>query len=292
VYFGTTSPPPQVVTGLSDTTHDPGTMEYEQMYYWQIISWDNHGASTSGPIWSFTTGSEPNSPPYAPSSPNPVDGGLNIDIDADLSWIGGDPDGNPVLYDVYFGTMSPPPILNNNQSDTSYDPGTLTYDTMYYWMIVAWDDQGANTVGPEWSFTTEENVTHMGIIPSSDTVNVGENFTATIYIDPVEPIGGWGLWQLNFTQGKANATEITAGIEWASFFDAGEIDNDNGTIVDVQSWTIGPYPDYNHTACTISFTALEPGEFVIEIISVEVTNDLFQNIPVVTHNATITITIA
>ena len=26
-------------------------------YYWKIISHDNHGATTQGPIWAFTTGS-------------------------------------------------------------------------------------------------------------------------------------------------------------------------------------------------------------------------------------------
>jgi len=29
--------------------------EYDKTYIWQIIAWDNHGASAVGPIWSFTT---------------------------------------------------------------------------------------------------------------------------------------------------------------------------------------------------------------------------------------------
>jgi hypothetical protein len=30
-------------------------MSYSTDYYWKIVSWDNHGASTTGPIWDFTT---------------------------------------------------------------------------------------------------------------------------------------------------------------------------------------------------------------------------------------------
>jgi hypothetical protein len=34
-------------------------MDYETMYYWQIVAWDNHGESTPGPEWEFTTEGEP-----------------------------------------------------------------------------------------------------------------------------------------------------------------------------------------------------------------------------------------
>ncbi len=53
VYFGTTTPPPLVSSGQSATTYDPGTMMLDTTYFWQIVAWDNHDTSTSGPIWSF-----------------------------------------------------------------------------------------------------------------------------------------------------------------------------------------------------------------------------------------------
>ena len=53
VYYGSTSPPPQVVWNQSGKIYDPGTMDYNITYYWKIIAWDNHDVSTSGPIWSF-----------------------------------------------------------------------------------------------------------------------------------------------------------------------------------------------------------------------------------------------
>jgi len=55
VYFGTTSPPPQVVSNQTSNSYNPSELDYSTTYYWRIVAWDNHGASTPGPIWHFTT---------------------------------------------------------------------------------------------------------------------------------------------------------------------------------------------------------------------------------------------
>jgi len=99
----------------------------------------------------------PNLPPYEPHDPLPPDGATDVSINTDLSWTGGDQDvGDTVTYDVYFGTTNPPSLVMNNQSTTTYSPGTLTNETTYYWKIVAWDNHGATTQGPVWSFTTQQ----------------------------------------------------------------------------------------------------------------------------------------
>jgi hypothetical protein len=115
------------------------------------------------------TGAEPidNNPPYVPSNPEPSNGSTNVYISVDLNWTGGDPDGDPVIYDVYFGTTSPPELVATNQSDPTYDPGAMNYSTTYYWIIVAWDNQSASTKGPEWVFTTEQQVNNPPNVPSS-----------------------------------------------------------------------------------------------------------------------------
>lgn len=95
-----------------------------------------------------------NNPPNTPSSPSPADDDTGIGTGASLSWTGGDPDGDPVTYDVYFGTTNPPPKIEpGNQSGATYAP-SLGYSTKYYWQIVAWDEHGATSSGPIWSFTT------------------------------------------------------------------------------------------------------------------------------------------
>ena len=154
VYFGTSSSPPLVSNDQSGSTYDPGTLAYSTKYYWQIVATDNHGASTTGPVWDFTTGSIPNSPPNTPSNESPADHAPGVSIDADLSWSGGDPDaGDTVTYDVYFGTSSSAPLVSNDQSGSTYDPGTLAYSTKYYWQIVATDNHGITRAGPVWDFT-------------------------------------------------------------------------------------------------------------------------------------------
>ncbi|UCF12789.1 MAG: right-handed parallel beta-helix repeat-containing protein [Thermoplasmatales archaeon] len=95
-----------------------------------------------------------NKPPHKPYEPTPEDGATNVSNNIKLRWTSGDPDGDPVTYDVYFGTSSSPPQVTSNQSDTSYDPGELLGNMMYYWQIVAWDHYGASTEGSVWCFTT------------------------------------------------------------------------------------------------------------------------------------------
>ena len=157
VYFGDTNPPPKVSSGQSDLEYCPDDLDFDTTYYWKIVVWDDQGNSITGPIWSFTT--RGNVPPNTPSDPDPGDGETGVYINAVLSWTGGDPDGDDVTYDVYFGTSNPPPLVEENQPDTSYDPpGILDFDTTYYWKIVAWDVFDYSAAGPIWSFTTEGNV--------------------------------------------------------------------------------------------------------------------------------------
>lgn len=96
----------------------------------------------------------PNDPPYKPSEPSPGNNAVDVDISADLRWTGGDPNGDPVTYDVYFGTIFPPPKVSDNQSSTSYDPGTMLFETQYHWKISTSDGQD-ETVGDPWQFTTK-----------------------------------------------------------------------------------------------------------------------------------------
>jgi len=97
---------------------------------------------------------EPNTPPNTPSNPSPTDTATNVLLNTQLNWTSGDPDGNTITYDIYFGTTTSPSKVKNNQSNLSYAPGTLTYNTIYYWKIVAWDSYNASAEGPLWHFKT------------------------------------------------------------------------------------------------------------------------------------------
>jgi uncharacterized protein (TIGR02145 family) len=96
----------------------------------------------------------PNEPPSVPSDPSPANGATGQALDPDLSWVSTDPDGDPVTFDVYFGTQQNPPLVIEGIDVNAYSPETLDYSTQYFWKIVAHDDQSNSTTGPVWSFTT------------------------------------------------------------------------------------------------------------------------------------------
>jgi hypothetical protein len=132
---------------------------------------------------------------------------------AKLSWTGGDPDNNPVKYDVYFGTSTTPQKVSSNQTTTTYTPATLTYETKYNWKIVAWDNQSASTAGPLWSFTTK----------ALPTVSIWKPLVNTLYIQDKEILKN--KFPLTFVYGPINITADASsgiGIEKVEFY----LDND------------------------------------------------------------------
>jgi PKD repeat protein len=128
----------------------------------------------------------PNHPPNVPANPVPDDGAINVPIDIVISWTGGDPDGDPVTYDVYFGTISPPPKIISNQSETFYHPGTLGYNTTYYWKIIAWDNNGNHANGLVWHFRTILNLPpNAPIINGPTSGKIGQSYDYTfVAVDP------------------------------------------------------------------------------------------------------------
>lgn len=186
VYFEKDDATPDVLVSddQTATTYNPGALDLQSTYYWQIVVHDEYGLTATGPIWQFTT--RGNNPPNIPKNPSPANGSTDVPINKVLSWTGGDPDYDPVKYDVYFGTTSPPPKVISNQSGATYNPGTMSSITTYYWKIVAWDSYALTTLGPLWQFTTS-NMTNnppskpviSGPSEGKPEVNTTYNFTAT-----------------------------------------------------------------------------------------------------------------
>jgi hypothetical protein len=156
VYFGTTSPPPLDHNNGTSKSWDPGTLLNATTYYWRIVAKDANG-STTGSEWSFTTADAACiDPPTSACDPSPVASSIDISINANVSWGCGVSvcPGLTPFYDIYFGT-DPTPGFRFTTSAKTWDPGVLAYNTTYYWQIVTVDGNGT-TIGPVWSFTTEE----------------------------------------------------------------------------------------------------------------------------------------
>ena len=122
-----------------------------------------------------------NLPPNTPSNPSPSNDTIIQTTSAVLEWDCTDPEGDPLLFDIYFGNETDPPLLVSSHTESSYDPGVLENNT-YYWKIVAHDDKGNTTEGPEWSFSTPEGGGSGEPCPGTETVTYGGQVYNTVLI--------------------------------------------------------------------------------------------------------------
>jgi len=104
----------------------------------------------SGTTFTFT----PPLTPTEPYGPIPANAASDIAVSTNLAWNFG---ANTDTYDVFFGTDNPPAtkVVDNAAAVTPlYDPpADLSYNTTYYWQVVAHNSYG-NAEGAIWSFTT------------------------------------------------------------------------------------------------------------------------------------------
>ncbi len=123
-------------------------------------------------LYSLSTSST--NPPNLPDNPFPPEGSMNQSLNTHLSWTGGDPDGDTVLYDVYFdmGFVVPLTKVADHQSAVSFDPGTLSGNTIYSWRVRAFDQHGVYSTGPVWRFTTGDG----SVIPGEMVTIPAGNF--------------------------------------------------------------------------------------------------------------------
>jgi hypothetical protein len=157
------------------------------------------------PVVVRAAGPSPNQPPYPPSEPWPADGETELPVGLTLSWVGGDPDGDAVTYDVYLGAAGVPTqtLVCSGTLTTTCDVGPLSEATQYTWQVMATDEHSATTAGPHWAFTTVLT-NHVPYLPSEPSpadgstglpVDLtlswaggdpdGDAVTYDVYLDPV-----------------------------------------------------------------------------------------------------------
>jgi hypothetical protein len=174
VYFGTNTTPSKKSSNQTSPSFDPGILEYNTTYYWQIITWDEISQHAISPLWNFTVSSS-NLKPNTPSNPRPQHQETDTDLDVILRWNGGDQDSLMVTYSLYFGTNESLDLEKENLTTNSYDLTNLSYNTTYYWQIISTDGENTTQNGSIWSFTTKHEQT-----TTTPTADAGGPYTGLI----------------------------------------------------------------------------------------------------------------
>ncbi len=138
--------------------------------------------------------------PGIATDPEPADASDNVSKLTTLKWT---PGTRTETHKIFFGTSNPPPFVANSTTN-SYNPGTLSTNTTYYWKIDEENSLGV-TEGDIWSFTTDAYCTARG--------KVG---TTTDYISRVQTgniDNGSGMdYYRDFSD---ISTEVTKGTEYS-----------------------------------------------------------------------------
>ncbi|MBI3195180.1 MAG: hypothetical protein HYZ34_12060 [Ignavibacteriae bacterium] len=156
VYFGTDNPPTTIISSnQGDTSISRDNLSNSTMYYWKVLAKDTYGYTSTSGVWKFTTSAPANQPPVQASNLYPADGEVGVLPSVTLTWSCTDPEADPLTYDVYFGTDNPPATkVSSDQTETNFIQSGLSNGVIYYWKVIAKDNQGNFTEGEVWSFTT------------------------------------------------------------------------------------------------------------------------------------------
>jgi hypothetical protein len=205
-----------------------------------------------------------NLPPNMPSNPNPPDGADNQPVNIILSWTGGDPDGDNVTYDVYFGIIDPPPLVSSRQQDTSFDPGILNYDDRYYWKIVAWDQLDTSTEGPLWNFYTglTPPAAFSKLSPTNGAINQPTNLTLSW-----ESSAGATSYEYCYDTSNNNACDGSwTNVSGNTNVDLSGLDNNTTYYWQVRAVNANPIQTYADNDIWWHFTTLNVTKFFLPIV--------------------------
>ncbi|MDP8239543.1 MAG: SUMF1/EgtB/PvdO family nonheme iron enzyme [Candidatus Hatepunaea meridiana] len=164
VFYGTSEDLELVSDNQSEQSYIPEGLEHSTTYYWKIDANDDN-LTTEGAIWRFTTAPPGNQPPNEPTTPSPENEASEQAIDVNLDWECSDPEGDPMTYDVYFGTAESPPLVSGDETESSYILDSLEYNQTYYWKIIARDNHNHYREGEIWHFTTLNIVPDLPVNP-------------------------------------------------------------------------------------------------------------------------------
>ncbi|HDM70656.1 MAG TPA: hypothetical protein ENG58_04510 [Thermotogales bacterium] len=138
---------------FEDRNLPPGTICH---YY--VTAFNDSGSSGKSNIIVVQT-NEINDPPTNLKPLFPTNGSMKVNFTTvTLRWDVNDPNGDELIYDLYFGTDPIPPLKAKGLSVPQYVLSNLRPGTTYYWKIGVYDKHGNMVYGSIWTFKTKLNV--------------------------------------------------------------------------------------------------------------------------------------
>jgi len=222
-----------LITGIPGFAYPDG-LTIGTTYYWRIDEVNDLDPNSpwKGDVWSFTV------PPRTAYEPKPHDGAKLVDPNVELNWTAGF---GARLHYVYFGDNFDD--VNNAAdglplSETTYTPGTLELEKVYYWRVDEFDAVTTNK-GDVWSFRT------LPVIPISDP-----NLVGWWKLD-----AGYGALAVDWS-GQNNHGAIMGNAQWVAGYDGGALKLDGsddyvvlpiGSVIEsLASSTITTWVDFSN----------------------------------------------
>jgi hypothetical protein len=154
IYFSKQTSPSFFRSVVGSEFLDLTNLDPESAYYWKVEALVQDEVVAISPVNSFNTRKADNYPPEKPTNPYPRDYGNQIPTDLTLSWSCSDIDGDPLSFDVFFGTSSYNLEKITDKTEVEfYYLENLAYDQQYYWKVNSSDGK-KETQGEVWSFKT------------------------------------------------------------------------------------------------------------------------------------------
>ena len=131
-------------------------LENGTAYYWNVVAFDSEDEASASQTYAFYTEGDgvSNHTPFAAAVNTPV---IDASVAAGLTtldWTGSDVDTVDTLsYELYFGETTNPALMQLDITASTFDVTTVAATT-YYWRIDTKDNNGAKSIGQEWTFTT------------------------------------------------------------------------------------------------------------------------------------------
>ena len=163
---------------------------------------------------------------YQAINPFPPDQETNQEINLQLNWQCYNPNDDSLEYDIYFATATNPSIVDSNISESTYDPGELQGNTIYYWKITSKASSGARSTGPVWRFITKSipnRPPNQPSNPSPENYLLNQNLSVQLSWECSDPDDDSLTYDIYF---ESNSTpSLVSSGQNINYFDPGTLEN-------------------------------------------------------------------